>query len=658
MPRRRPIPLQVALIGLILSLSAKAAEPSPWIELHSTHFTVITDAGENKGREVALRFEQMRAVFGNLLNKDRLNQSIPLTILAFGDDRLYYQLAPLKEGKPIDQPGFLLTGDDQDFIALNLSESDAWRSITRDFASMLLSYNYPPAQTWFDEGLTQYFSSIRIVNRQVEIGGDPQPGKGGAGAFVELLKSKNWQPLPDFFAAKRTASKDPQAASLYDAQSWIVMHYLLHEKRLPDAGTYFGLVLNQKLPVEEAIKQAYGMSAKELEQSVKDYFKANFVDSPPTSANPPVEHFPVPVGPDDSVITVNPFSLADGHAIYAGAQVRIPERRELGLKTLQALATTPTEADKKSDAKRTSKRMGEDEVELPSVATGNALAHRILAWDDIEHGNFEEAFKEIGDAASLNPQDMWVRYYLCVAKYRMAQAKHRDILGLANMMIDLRSVLEWHPEMANAYDLLAVARNAGGSTPAALNAQRAAMNLGPRNEMYRFHLAQIYVSSKKWDAAGALLDRLKDSSDPHVAQLASDLLSQAGTERKYGIPVNSTANAQPKLQAQKSPFDVLEEDAAKREAADQGSDSGSPDSRRPTKFTKGQLVAVDCSKAPVAVLTVHSDSGTLKLRTADYRSMLLIGADNFSCDWRNVGVTANYKVGPGSEGDLVSLEVH
>ncbi len=532
MPRRHSISLYIAVLSAVLCACAQASEPSPWLEIHSAHFRVVTDAGQNKGREIALRFEQMRAVFAGLLSKDRLNQSIPLTILAFADDKLYFQLAPLRQGQPIDVPGFLLTGDDQDFIVLNLSEPDPWRAVAHDFALMFLRYNYPPAEGWFDEGLAQYFSSLRIENRQVQIGGEPYVGK--PGAAVELLKSQPWQALPDLFTAKQDASAQ-NAPALYGAESWIVMNYLLHEKKLPDTGTYFGLVLNQHVPVEDAIKQAYGMPSAQLQQAIQDYFKANFTNAN-SGTSAAVDRFPVPVGSDDSTISANPFSVSDARALYAGAQIRVPERRDLGLKTLQELATTPTEADKKSDAKRVSKKMGEDEVQLPSYALGNAMAHRFLAWDNVQHGNFDGAFKEIGDAASLNPQDMWVRYYLCVAKYRMAQAKRGDILGLANMMIDLRSVLEWYPEMANAYDLLAVARNAGGSTPAALQSIRAAIALSPRDELYRFHLAQIYVSSKKWDAAGALLERLKNSKDAQIAGLANDLLSQAGVERKYGIP--------------------------------------------------------------------------------------------------------------------------
>src|SRR5215469_18031945 len=111
MTRFLPIPLCVCLLVFNAPFTS-AAEP-PWLEVHSTHYTVITDAGEKKGHEIALRFEQMRAVFANLLTKDRLYESRPLTILALKNDRSYYQVAPLHQGQPIDAPAFLLSGEDQ-----------------------------------------------------------------------------------------------------------------------------------------------------------------------------------------------------------------------------------------------------------------------------------------------------------------------------------------------------------------------------------------------------------------------------------------------------------------------------------------------------------------------------------------------------------------
>src|SRR5580700_733974 len=103
MARTHPITilfLNTLLLTVLLS-PAPAAEQSPWLEIHSTHFTVITDAGEKKGREVALRFEQMRAVFATLLSRDRIHEPLPLTILAFKNDKSYYQSAPLRQGQPI-----------------------------------------------------------------------------------------------------------------------------------------------------------------------------------------------------------------------------------------------------------------------------------------------------------------------------------------------------------------------------------------------------------------------------------------------------------------------------------------------------------------------------------------------------------------------------
>jgi len=250
---------------------------------------------------------------------------------------------------------------------------------------------------------------------------------------------------------------------------------------------------------------------------------------------------------------------------------------------------------------------------------------------------------------------MWIRYYLCALKYRMAQAKRSDIAGLANMLIDLRSVLEWYPEMANAYDLLAMARNEGGTTSAAMQAERAAMNLAPRDEIYVYHLAQIYIADKKWDAAQALLQRLQMGSNAQIAALAQERIDEIGNERKYGLTVPGGAQAQ--FAPQKSPFDVLDQDAAKRAAQEKQQETTEQADTRRTKFVKGRLITVDCSEPPVAVLTVSAEGILLKLRAADYKSLLLIGADDFSCSWRDRQVTANYKPGGVSDGDLVSLEM-
>jgi hypothetical protein len=691
MVRIRPIsrwPLSVLLFGVLLTASSPASEPPPWLEIHSTHFTVLTDADEKKGKEVALRFEQMRAVFGSLLTKDRLNDSLPLTILAFKNDKTYYQTAPLRQGQPINNLGFFLPGEDQNFIVLNLFEPEPWRAVAHDLAHLLLTYNYPPVPGWFDEGIAEYFSSIRVDNKQVEIGGDPEltpvftqdllenqrenysPPK----SLTELLGAQVWLALPDLLTLKHDTSDFTEGThhTLFYAQSWMMIHYLVNQKKMPETGAFFDLVENRHIPVEDAIQKAYGMTSAQLDQAVKVYFHSltplflaldNSKLAPAagqTTAAPQPYQFPELVNPNDREISAKPLPEADARAIVGEVRSRIPDRRAVGMQELQALSATLDAASAKALAKKDNKphtnaKVDENDAAPLVVAVGNEVAHRALAWDHIERKEFDAATEELNNAVALNPSDTWLRYYLSVLKYRMAESRHGQIVGLPNMIQDLRAVLEWYPEFANAYDLLAIAHVEGGGSSAAMQAEHAAMLLSPRNQFYVLHLAEIYIADKKWQAALAQLDRLKTSANPQVAAAARERLEQIPKEQKYGLSAASLAAAQ-KLAPQPSPFDVLEQDAAKRDAQLKATQSPTADTR-PAKFLEGRLLNVDCSQPPVAILTVSSGSNTLKLRTPDYKSLLLLGADTFSCAWSNRAISINYKPGGVVDGDLLSVEV-
>ena len=272
---------------------ARAKEPK-WLRVSSAHFSVLTDAGDDKGREAITRIEQMRDVFAQLFRKTKLRLPQPMDVIALRSDEEYIRVAPLRQGKPISAPGCFLSGEDRNFIVLDLAAEDSWRAASREFARLLLNFNYPPTQDWFDEGFAQYFSSLRLVGNQAQIGGDPiqnlpwerqLPGQASAASnsaksFVELL-GQPWLPMADLFMMRATSSGYPP---MFYAQSWMVMHYLLNQNKLSEAGTYFGLVEIQKLPVEQAIQQAFGVTAAQFEQAVKDYFHSRSW-SPPTPAN-------------------------------------------------------------------------------------------------------------------------------------------------------------------------------------------------------------------------------------------------------------------------------------------------------------------------------------------------------------------------------------
>jgi hypothetical protein len=72
---------------------------------------------------------------------------------------------------------------------------------------------------------------------------------------------------------------------------------------------------------------------------------------------------------------------------------------------------------------------------------------------------------------------------------------------------------------------------------------------------------------------------------------------------------------------------------------------------------RATLVSVDCSQAPAAVVSVTEDKRVLKLWTDDYKNLAVIGSGGFSCQWKDMAVSINYKRGGKADGDLVSIEI-
>ena len=647
------------LIAGCFSQLAFAKDEPKWIEVHTAHFSVITDAGDKRGREVALRMEQMRAVFGQLLLKDKLKMPVPITVIALKSDKQYGLVAPAKQSMA---GGFYVPGPDRVYIVLNLFEIDPWRAVAHPLAHYLLNYNYPPAQGWFDEGLAEYFGSIQI-GKQVGIGGDPELAPewhedifdemrrdpNVPQSLTQLVSSPVWLSMVDLFTMKHDGSGTREGThnTLYYAQSWMVVHYLVNKNKMPEAGTYFDLVLNQKVPVEKAMVQAFDLTSAQMEEAVKTYFKslsglgialdqAKKPIANPVDMQQPV-HFALPFDADDIGMAVSSVKDEEARAVIGDAMARVPEHRDQALHDLQQLTADPKD---------------------------NEAAHRGLARDDIRQKRFDAAADELEKAAELNPRDPWIWYYRAALKYQKAQATRQEMQGLANMMQDLRAVADWYPELADAYNMLGMARVEGGGINSALEAQRQAIALAPRNVEYQFNLGQIYVAGKKWDLARELFTRLKAGPDRVAAAAAKEQLDDLETLQKYGVRPQRAGESAATAGAASTP-------AAGRGAAAAAASSGEdeetdaapkpapvkPGTTGPVQFLKGKIVSSDCSKSPEATVTILSGMTTYKLHASDYKSLLVIGEDQFSCEWKNRLVSVNYRAVGKNGGELVSIEV-
>jgi len=635
------------LLATFLSGVAFAKDEPKWIEVHSAHFSVLTDGGEKRGREVALRMEQMRAVFGQLLMKDKLKMSVPVTVIAFKSDKQYGEVAPAKQSMA---GGFYVPGYDRIYIGLNLFEMEPWRAIAHSLAHYFLNFNYPPTQGWFDEGMAEYFGAVEI-GKEVNIGGDPELAPEWhedifdnmvrdpktPQSLTQLVSSPVWIAMVDLFTMKHDGSglREGSHNTLYYAQSWMAVHYLINKKKMPEVGTYFDLVLNQKVPVDKAMVQAFDLSPAQMEEAVRTYFNSlgNLGAAVDQSKKPTVDpldiqqpdHFPVPITGDDLGVAVNPVTEADAKAMIDDMMARVPEHRDQALRDLQALTVAPKD---------------------------NEAAHRGLARDHIQQKLFDAASEELDKATELNPRDPWVWYYRSVVKYRAAQAAGQEMRGLANMMQDLRAVVDWYPEMADAYNMLGMARVGGGGIKSALEAQREAIALAPRNLEYQFNLGQIYVAGKKWDQARELFTRLKEGPDRQAAAAAKKELEGLPTLEKYGIRSQQTAKAEAAASAAESASEGEESDSSTSKPA-----APKPGTTGPVENLKGKIVQSDCSKPPDVLITIISGMTSYTMHAPDYKTLLVIGEDQFSCDWKNRPISLNYRATGKHAGEVVSIEL-
>jgi Tetratricopeptide repeat len=414
---------------------------------------------------------------------------------------------------------------------------------------------------------------------------------------------------------------------------------------MSDLGKYFGLVEIQKVPVEQAIQQAFGMSAAQLDHEVKTYFhsltslsNALEASKQPNAPKIPqaVYQTPLPFSVDDVGTSSKSILLAEGQALVGEMALRIPERRQQAFDQLQKLAADPK--------------------------TETVVAHRALAWAHVQKGDTSSAFEELNAAVQLNVSDPWTRFGMALASYHSGE-KGARVQGLANMMESLHIVIDEYPDFAEAYNMLGWARLTGGGANAALESMKQAVQLSPRNEEYQLRLARAYLAAKKFDDATETLEHLKQSQNPRIAQAASKDLEDLPFLKKYGVPPAEAA-VSAKQSSVTAPNQDSANDSEKGDAIDTGSSSPSRSSantktaidKRPVKFMKATLLSVDCSKAPTAVLSVSQGSKVVKLRAPDYKSVAVIGAPSFSCAWKRIAVNVNYRAGVGF-GDLVSIEI-
>jgi Flp pilus assembly protein TadD len=600
----------------LLLLISSHAWAQRWVRVPGPDFTVYTNAGDSRGREIVLKLEQMRHVFPLLLPRDKMAAAPPLVVAAFKDRRDFENVAPLFDKKPIDVGAIFLKGEDRSYIALDAGSND-WSPAYHEYAHFLLDLNMPRTPLWFDEGFADYFSTLRFEKDSYMLGGTPQQ-------YATILQEP-WMPLEQVLSITPYSPEHKgmqHGRGAFSAESWLLVHYLLSFKMLPQAMQYFSLVFNQNESPSMAVQNAFGMTFKELQDRLKAYLP-----------NAGMQRLGMPFAMEKLSYQVEPLKDYEAQALIADLHLLSPDHQN------------QAEAEFR---------------QVLQAKEGAVLGHAGMGYLFMRRGQLGAAHDEFVRSTELGSTDPSVWYLAAYTDYKQKGLKDRAPVELVELNKLLDQAIKLDPSNGDALNLKALVLASASNPAEAIRLLRRACEVRPRNEEYKLNLAYQLLAARRFDEADAVLHRLQRSANPEIVASAnlqlqnsqrwrtSKLLQQSETESadKYTDPRWRPAKG--------SNVETELEQLEKRQAG-QANEAEVAD-KRPIKFALGTLLIAQCNETDVE-MKARIGTRVLTLRAADKSKVVTIGADRFDCSWKNKQVALQYKERSRTEADLVSIEV-
>jgi len=472
-----------AMMGLFGVVRSQAE--TSWVEIKSPHFSVLTDGSERQGRDVVLRFEQMRSVFNQLFLKDPARQPIPLQIVALRSDRETSQYAPLYDGRPVRVAGFYLRNQDKNYILIDLEVNNLWETMLHEYTHCLLDTVSTDLPIWFTEGFAQFYSTMQVASRQAVIGRPPE-------AVMTVLKDEKLLPVSVLMNVDRHSpvyNDDHHARSIFYAQSWLLVHYLLENQKMEQARRYFELVRRHVSP-EEALRDAFAMEPRQMDAALERYLRAG-KDATRIRLPEELEKF---------ALSAAAVTALNASAVLADLHSHQPDYRRLSIREFESILRLDPE---------------------------NATAHRGLGYALFHENDADSALPHLKKAAEKSPEDWLIHYY-----WAELMAQKQDDALAPQMESEARLVTRLNPEMADGHALLGYALMSQHRTPEAAAAYEIACRLNPASDIYALNLAELYTLQDREAPARTLFLSLQYSDNPAVARAARSHLELMATQKK------------------------------------------------------------------------------------------------------------------------------
>lgn len=459
----RSVRLSAPLLLLCLAVPALARDNDTWIEVRSPHFTVVTDAGDHDGRQVADQFERMRWLFQQVFPRASVDPATPIVVVAFRNRKGMEAVEPpaYLGRNALQLGGLFARTQDKNYILVRLDVEDPdghpYAIVYHELTHLELGTDSMPL--WINEGLAQFFQNTDIRSKDVLF------GQISRNDLAELQQNA-LIPLPVLFKVDASSPyyHEEDKGTVFYAESWLLTDYLViqdfnqHSNRV---GTYLHLV-SQHMDAVEAATEAFG-DLRRLQSELGGYTHLmSYTVLHLSSAAAAI---------DPKTLAVTPLTRPQADAIRADVMLntgRADEARTLLAGVLQA-------------------------------DPNNVQAHESMGTLEMRAGHRDAAKKWYAEAVALDSQSY-------VAQYDYGSLALADGDRGEDVEKSLAAAIRLNPRFAPAYDRLAALygqRHEKLDEAHLLNVQ--ALTLDPTNVNFRINTAGILMEMDRLDDAVRVL---------------------------------------------------------------------------------------------------------------------------------------------------------
>jgi tetratricopeptide (TPR) repeat protein len=285
--------MRAAAGALVLLLAGRAGGAPPielpsksdtWFRLKTANFTVFSNTTEGRAREIAVDLERLRAVLLYVRRATRANAPVPTYVYVFKRMSSFEPYMPPEYRERFS--GFVRVTPDANYYALSATwNSDPRSHIYNEYLLAYIHANFRPQPLWYTVGAAAFYRTFKATDSEAQIGLPVEE-------YVGLLRGAKMIPLERLFVLDHDSPEyaDPHMLDVFHAESWALVHYLLHgasPERKEQLGKFLLLMQDGK-PSDAAFHEAFATDYATLlgelyayvRQSRYNYMRIPYKDLP------------------------------------------------------------------------------------------------------------------------------------------------------------------------------------------------------------------------------------------------------------------------------------------------------------------------------------------------------------------------------------------